>query len=104
MPQSETASFREILATTPENNVYTSNTASSDIEIEEEGIQIIEPEPEPPKQNYLYGSSSFVSRLPRIQRSSTAETDTERLLRTARREVVKEGFRHAWRGYSKLTQ
>ncbi|GAB5588598.1 hypothetical protein Unana1_03498 [Umbelopsis nana] len=100
VPQSETASFREILATTPENDVYTSNTASSDIEMEEESIQIIEPEPEPPKQNYLYGSSSFVSRLPRIQRSSTAETDTERLLRIARREVVKEGFRHAWRGYN----
>jgi hypothetical protein len=91
------------LATTPENDFYSST--------EEDSPQFIEPAlaakpeqaPEPPHQNYLLGSSSFVSQLPRIQREPSVETDSEKAIREARRDSVKEGFKHAWRGYSKCS-
>ncbi|CAO3671367.1 unnamed protein product [Umbelopsis vinacea] len=87
------------LATTPENDFYSST--------EKDSAQFIEPAlaakpeqvPEPPHQNYLLGSSSFVSQLPRIQREASVETDSEKAIREARRDSVKEGFKHAWRGY-----
>ncbi|CAG8614069.1 9487_t:CDS:10 [Dentiscutata erythropus] len=57
------------------------------------------------KISYYIGSQVYlknVSRLPKIQyHFNTPETLNEKLIRENRRESIKEGFQHAWNGYTK---
>lgn len=53
-------------------------------------------------ESNLLGSKSFTSQLPRIQHTFTRETEEQAAILEIRRASVKDGFRHAWKGYSKL--
>jgi hypothetical protein len=89
------------LATTLEDDYFEATTNGIDNQIEEENIVLVQQGPGVSQKHFLLGSSDFVSQLPQIQRTSTRETVNQQLERETRREAIKEGFKHAWRGYSK---
>jgi hypothetical protein len=60
------------------------------------------PKQELPDEGNLFGLNSFVSQLPRIQHTFSRETEEQAVLRESRQQSVKDGFKHAWKGYSKL--
>ena len=101
VPPPESITNSGNLATTSEDDFGTGIKADIDVEFQEEIIEPVQQEPEALQESYLLGSTSFISRLPRVQRQITSETAGQKLERENRREAVKDGFKHAWRGYSK---
>ncbi|KAM3588342.1 hypothetical protein VKS41_000790 [Umbelopsis sp. WA50703] len=57
------------------------------------------PKQELPDEGNLFGFNSFVSQLPRIQHTFSRETEEQAVLRESRQQSVKDGFKHAWKGY-----
>jgi hypothetical protein len=101
VPRPESITNRGNLAETPGDDYGTGTNADMDAGFQEEIIETVQQKPEVLQSSYLLGSTSFVSRLPKIQRQITSETAGQKLERETRREAVKDGFKHAWRGYSK---
>jgi hypothetical protein len=81
--------------------MYVPHSTENQIE-ETEEIPVTVQEPSPQYEKYLLGSSTFVSQLAKIQHDFGLETAEQKTIREARRDSVKQGFRHAWRGYSEF--
>ncbi|KAG2172546.1 hypothetical protein INT44_002561, partial [Umbelopsis vinacea] len=99
VPRPENITNRGNLATTYEDDFSTGTSADIDTHFQDEIIETVQQEPEPLHESYLLGSTSFISRLPKIQRQITSETADQKFERETRREAIKDGFKHAWGGY-----
>ncbi|KAI9285226.1 glycosyl hydrolase family 47-domain-containing protein [Umbelopsis sp. AD052] len=99
VPRPENITNRGNLATTYEDDFSTGTSADIDTHFQDEIIETVQQEPDPLHESYLLGSTSFISRLPKIQRQITSETADQKLERETRREAIKDGFKHAWGGY-----
>lgn len=99
VPRPENITNRGNLATTYEDDFSTGTSADIDTHFQDEIIETVQQEPEPLHESYLLGSTSFISRLPKIQRQIISETTDQKLDRETRREAIKDGFKHAWKGY-----